>query len=151
MNKPFIENRREVLQGLMETYSFAIVLTQTASQHAISLLPLVLDVRCGVNGTLLGHMAKANPHWELMTEENQTTIIFHGPHSYISPSWYADARQVPTWNYAVAFAEGKGVAVHDQKWLESLLRQLTEIHEIRGPKSWQFNPEADYVKNQIGG
>src|SRR6266446_2098801 len=111
----FEESRKDVLHDFIRTYSFATVITQAKSQKAISLLPLILDSNRGINGTLLGHTAKANHQWKLMTEENQTTIIFHGPHSYVSPSWYADPRQVPTWNYAAVFTEGRGIAVHDQK------------------------------------
>jgi transcriptional regulator len=34
-------------------------------------------------------------------------VMFHGPHAYVSPSWYADPQSVPTWNYAVVHAHGR--------------------------------------------
>ena len=47
-----------------------------------------------------------NPHWQ-HAEAAQSIAIFHGPHAYVSPSWYAEpAAGVPTWNYAVVHAHG---------------------------------------------
>lgn len=53
---------------------------------------------------LHGHMALANPHWRRMMEapDREVLVIFHGPHTYISPLWYPTPQgQVPTWNYVV--------------------------------------------------
>ncbi len=42
-----------------------------------------------------------------MRADAESIAIFHGPHAYVSPSWYAEpAHAVPTWNYAVVHAHG---------------------------------------------
>ena len=45
-----------------------------------------------------GHLAYGNRQWRTLNEEQESLIIFQGPHSYISSSWYEE-QQVPTWNY----------------------------------------------------
>lgn len=68
-------------------------------------LPFVLHRDEGRNGVLYSHCAKANPHWKEL-DNQEVLIIFSGPHSYISPSWYAHSPAVPTWNYAAVHAYG---------------------------------------------
>lgn len=68
----------------------------------ITHLPLILDE----DGTCLrGHMARANGHAARLDGED-ATAVFHGPHAYVSPSWYEEDPAVPTWNYAVVHASG---------------------------------------------
>ena len=56
-------------------------------------------------------MAKANPHWKLINENQESLVIFHGPHAYISPSLYETRESVPTWNYAAVHVYGKGTTL----------------------------------------
>lgn len=68
---------------------------------------------------LYSHCAKANPHWKEL-ENAEVLIIFSGPHSYISPSWYAQAPAVPTWNYAAVHAYGNVTLLNDKQTLEAV-------------------------------
>lgn len=71
-------------------------------------IPLYLDPARGPQGTLIGHVARANALWPLLPQ--QAVAVFHGPQAYVSPSWYPskalDGKQVPTWNYATVHAHG---------------------------------------------
>lgn len=69
-------------------------------------LPFVLKREEGGLGTLYGHFARANPHWESI-EHQDVLVIFSGPHAYISPQWYDTKPAVPTWNYAAVHAKGR--------------------------------------------
>ena len=82
-------------------------------------LPFVLHQDEGEHGTLYSHCAKANPHWKELDGED-VLIIFSGPHSYISPSWYAQSPAVPTWNYASVHAYGKVSLLNDNQTLEAV-------------------------------
>ena len=44
--------------------------------------------------------------------------LFHGPHAYVSPSWYGVHPSVPTWNYAVVHARGRARLIEDPAALE---------------------------------
>ncbi|SFF98638.1 FMN-binding negative transcriptional regulator [Neptunomonas qingdaonensis] len=82
-------------------------------------LPFVLHRDEGDNGVLYSHCAKANPHWKEL-DNKEVLIIFSGPHSYISPSWYAQSPAVPTWNYAAVHAYGIVSLLDDKQTLDAV-------------------------------
>ena len=107
---------RAILLDAMRAYSFAILFgpldeTIATLPHRSTHLPLVVKDD-GPHGLLEGHFAKANPHWQALANR-QTLVVFPGPHSYISPSLYAEQFSVPTWNYISIHACGRLEPIHD--------------------------------------
>ncbi|WP_168011906.1 FMN-binding negative transcriptional regulator [Halomonas salinarum] len=90
-------------QALIEAHPFGVLIgDDLQATH----LPLQLSRDEGEFGTLYGHLARANPHWQAL-EDRRVLAIFTGPHAYVSPTWYATRPAVPTWNYAAVHAEGR--------------------------------------------
>ncbi|WP_431024310.1 FMN-binding negative transcriptional regulator [Halomonas sp. H5] len=89
-------------QDLIDAHGFAVLLD---GRLQASHLPLVLARGEGELGTLYGHFARANPHWQAL-EGQRVLAIFQGPHAYVSPRWYAARPAVPTWNYVAVHASG---------------------------------------------
>ncbi|RKH65863.1 FMN-binding negative transcriptional regulator [Corallococcus llansteffanensis] len=102
----FQEPDVRALHAFMKQHSFSTVISHDAESH-VSHVPLLLVPERGAKGTLRGHLARANPHWRDFNGERPLLCIFHGPHAYISPSWYQARPAVPTWNYAVVHAVGR--------------------------------------------
>ena len=90
-------------QALIAAHPFATLITAGAKDGVhVTHLPLLLD-----GETLLGHVARVNPHWRAFTE-GATVAVFHGPHAFVSRGWYPDpAGNVPTWNYATVHVTGQ--------------------------------------------
>jgi transcriptional regulator len=104
----------------------------------VSHLPLLLIPGCEPHGTLLGHFARANPHWQHAAEV-QSIAVFHGPHAYISPSWYAaPERMVPTWNYATVHAHGTLEIVNDAIEAQRIIAALVQRFEGARADPWKF-------------
>jgi transcriptional regulator len=83
-------------------------------------------------------MARANPHWQHATEAT-SIAIFHGPHAYVSPSWYAEpAKAVPTWNYASVHAHGALEVIADPVETRGVLDALVQRFEAPREAPWQF-------------
>jgi transcriptional regulator len=117
------------LHDFMCTHSFATVVTTLAGKPFASQLPLFLESASGAQGALIGHMAKANPHWQEMQAGAEVMVVFHGPHAYVSPAWYAaKSMVVPTWNYMAVHAYGKA-RILPQEELVQALQQLVDEHE----------------------
>lgn len=117
----FKNNDIQQLHEFMQKYSFSTVISASPS-ISVSHLPLILLPKQGKYGTLVGHMAKANTHWKEFDEKKTVLCIFHGPHAYISPSWYKNNRpDVPTWNYAVVHASGTPKLVQDKSSLQAII------------------------------
>ena len=129
---------RAAIARLMHDYPFATVVTPAGAEPHISHLPLLLVAGCEPHGTLIGHMARANPHWE-HTAGVESIAIFHGPHAYVSPSWYAEpAKAVPTWNYATVHAHGTLDIIRDAAETRGILDALVQRFEVNREAAWQF-------------
>jgi transcriptional regulator len=102
----FGAGNRVAIARLLHDHPFATLVTPAAPEPHVSHVPLIWAGDCEPYGTLLGHFARANPHVEVAADA-ESIAIFHGPHAYVSPSWYAEpTAAVPTWNYAVVHAHG---------------------------------------------
>jgi transcriptional regulator len=116
------------LQRVMETYPFALVVSQHEGEPYASHLPLMW-AEGGEHGVLIGHMARANPQWKSWDDKTRVLAIFQGPHSYISPGWYEQQVTVPTWNYVTVHAYGTPILTHDTGRLREMVVALTQRYE----------------------
>jgi transcriptional regulator len=132
----FRETRLEVLHALIREHSFAMLVSHVDGQLFATHLPLVLDEARGPNGTLRGHMARANPHWRSFARGEETLVVFQGPHAYISPSWYRAEQAVPTWNYSAVHAYGTPRLVENTGDVRALLDDTVETFEAGLPEPW---------------
>ncbi|RUW63731.1 FMN-binding negative transcriptional regulator [Mesorhizobium sp. M7A.F.Ca.US.008.03.1.1] len=125
---------------LIEEAAFATVVTSGPQGLVVSHLPFVLDRVRGENGTLVSHLARANPQSALIAEGRETVAIFHGPHGYISPSWYPRnpvRDSAPTWNFAVVHCHGHPVSLDDHATAKHLL-QLVDVLEKDRDDRWRM-------------
>jgi transcriptional regulator len=142
------------LHTLMQDYNFAVLVTQQPDGVPVAThLPFIVDTKRGSYGygTLLCHMARANPQWRSFASEHEVLVIFQGPHAYVSPSWYKEALSVPTWNYAVVHAYGKPRIIEDATELCETLRTLIEQSEAQFEKPWPFDLPQDFVQQKMHG
>lgn len=150
----FREDNTEALYELMNTSSFAILVTQQDGLPIASHLPLMIDPKRGPYGTIVGHMARANSQWQGFQEEREeqeALVIFQGPHAYITPSWYEVELSVPTWNYAAVHAYGVPRIVEDKAKMYDLLHALVQKHEAGFEQPWPFQLPDTYLQNMIRG
>jgi transcriptional regulator len=125
------------LHAFVRQHSFATLVT-AAAEPFVTHLPLLLDAERGPYGTLVGHFAKPNNHWQMDHVTQQSVAIFHGPHAYISPSWYrAGTTAVPTWNYAAVHAHGRLVILPDPQATAILLQRMVETYEGSRGLPWK--------------
>jgi len=129
----------------MRAWPFAILFgTQVADSPGVppqaTHLPLVVKDE-GEHGLIEGHFAKANPHWKPLAG-NETLVVFSGPHSYVSPTLYAEELSVPTWNYIAVHAYGVLETVEDDEGNAALLEGLIEANEPAYARQWSQLPEG---------
>ncbi|REE94552.1 PaiB family negative transcriptional regulator [Paenibacillus taihuensis] len=116
------------LFAFLERYSFATLISTSGGHPTASHLPLVLDRE---NRCLMGHFARANSQWTDISGE-EVLAIFHGPHTYISSSWYETNQSVPTWNYAAVHAYGQAELIEDEAELLQCLNEMVAKYEEPG-------------------
>src|SRR5579863_4644928 len=109
--------------AFMRANPFAILISSTDSGPFATHLPLSVCAE-GEKIVLRGHVAKANPHWRYLERQAECLTIFHGPHSYVSPSNYGARESVPTWNYAAVHVYGSARLFASEEDLQNMLQEL---------------------------
>ena len=118
-------------------------------------IPFEVDSDPAPFGKLRGHIARANSLWRDFTPEVEALVIFQGPDTYISPSWYptknVSGEVVPTWNYAVVHAHGPLRIIDDATWLREFVTKLTNRYEAGRSDPWQVtDAPSDFIEKQLG-
>jgi len=140
---------RKLLHDFMDEFSFVDLVTSEPSIR-ITHIPVVLDRNAGKNGTVIGHISRQNPQTAAILAAARAVIVFHGPHSYISPTWYSKPEVVPTWNFAVVHASGKLKAVTGEDAMRDLLAKLIrKFEEPNSPYDLAKLPQS-YTSGLIG-
>ncbi|MCC3303637.1 FMN-binding negative transcriptional regulator [Sneathiella sp. HT1-7] len=128
---------KETLIRLLPEASFGLLVSTGEDGVPIAThLPFSYDADRGEHGTLIAHMARANPHGQLLST-GEALAIFQGPHDYISPNYYATDVNVPTWNYVAVHAYGTPKIIEDTMEVRKLLDQLTEDNEKDQAEPWR--------------
>jgi transcriptional regulator len=140
----FAETDISNLHEAIDRYSFATLVSQLGGEPFASHLPLLLEAGSGPSGTLIGHMARANPQWREAAGQ-QVLAVFSGPHAYISPTWYEAEKVVPTWNYVAVHAYGRLELIEDAATAEAVLRRTIETYESSQPSPWQLDESPEFV------
>jgi transcriptional regulator len=136
------------LHDFMDEFNFAAVVTQHAGELTASHVPFILDRSAGPNGTLRAHIAIRNPQLEHFRSGSEALVIFQGPHTYVSPNWYVNPQNVPTWNYSVVHAHGTP-KIGGLQAMIALLSSLVAKHEKPFEKPWRFDPEDAWIKKLL--
>lgn len=137
----------------MRQHSFATLISGASDEPLIAHVPVLVDEATNL---VRAHVARANPLWRDFAPDREVQIIFHGPHHYVSPNWYASHPSVPTWNYAVVHVSGfprviEGRSKEDRGKIEAMLRELVDENEAKLPRPWKMDLPAEYMQRMING
>lgn len=142
----FAETDLAELDRLVARDAFVTLVTSDADGLPFASHLPVLYQRDGEEVRFRGHWARPNPQ---ASHGDRALLIVHGPHAYISPSWYVDAaQQVPTWNYAVAHVVGRLERSHDPDALSDIVEMLSAKYETPLASGWRsLRGTPDYAKD----
>jgi transcriptional regulator len=144
-----VDDEQEIRAMVRAIGSAELVTTGPDGYPIASLLPVLWD-----GGTVIAHLARANPHWKTISSGAPALFICTGPQAYISPSWYATkaehGRVVPTWNYSSVHLTGTAVVHDDPEWARQAVTALTQRHEGGRSEPWAVtDAPAAYVDGQL--
>lgn len=135
-NSAFRTDDRALLEALITEIAFGMVFMTTPDGPRVAHVPLVYMG----DGVVRFHLARGNALTRHLPG-NSALVVINGPDGYISPRWYADETQVPTWNYIALELEGR-VQQLDEDGLRALLVATGEQHEARvttGGQPWTMD------------
>jgi transcriptional regulator len=140
------------LYDVMERHSLATLVMLDGGAPAAVAAPFVL--RSDERGCrrLWGHIARANPHGAALQDEQEVLVLFQGPGAYVSPSFYHDAPNVPTWNFVAVHAYGRPRVLRPGdprvRWI---IEQTVAQYERLEAEPWTVQEAGDYVDELLPG
>lgn len=148
---PYFKNSKiEDVYDFIDKNGFGILVSQTSSKLWATHIPLMLEKTENDRWVLFGHVSRGNPQWRNFTDKSEVMTIFHGPHSYISSSWY-DHENVPTWNYIAVHVYGT-IKIIQGEAVKDVLKTLVDKYE-----KYSANPvsvekmSAKFLEKEING
>ncbi|NBF09635.1 FMN-binding negative transcriptional regulator [Pseudomonas sp. Fl4BN1] len=152
--RAFVDEDLSRLHQVIQQSRLATLVTWGDQGLQASHLPLLLDGAQGPNGTLYGHLAKANPQCAELANGAEALVIFTGEDAYVSPSFYPSKAEhgkvVPTWNYVAVHAYGQPEVFSDPHRLLNLVSALTDRHENGRAQPWKVDDApADYIDGML--
>jgi transcriptional regulator len=145
----FAETDQEKLHGFIEANSFGLLVSDHDGEPFATHLPFLLERAAGPHGVLLGHVARANPHWRGL-DGQQVLAVFSGPHAYVSPTWYEAEGVVPTWNYVAVHAYGTCRLVEHPDGIARILTASVATFERPMPRPWSLDPASELFQRLVG-
>lgn len=126
--------------ALIRSHPLGVLVSSSAEDVQANPLPFLVERNSAGAITLRAHMARANPQWKHLEAGATPLVIFQGPESYVTPSWYASKKEhgkvVPTWNYVMVQVRGTATIHVDANWLGQQISDLTGVHEQDRAEPW---------------
>ena len=149
------EDRLDVQHGFIESHPLGLLISSGPEGLLANSIPFLLQRVSGPLGTLQAHMARGNLQWQGI-DGQKVLIVFQGPQSYVSPSFYETKREtgkvVPTWNYAMVQVRGVARLRTDPAWLGAQIEALTSRHENSRAPAWAVSDAPrTYIESQMRG
>jgi transcriptional regulator len=141
----FEETDRNKLFSFIESHSFGLLVSGGQDPLYATHLPLLVDRNAGPQGCLVGHVARANPHWRQLAGQ-QVLVVFSGAHAYVSPTWYQAENVVPTWNYVAVHAYGHCSLVEDEQGIARIIQDSVEKFERSMPTPWTIDSGTPFFE-----
>jgi transcriptional regulator len=146
----FAAKDQAIAPELMRTHPLAqLISVDGEGLPFITPLPLHV-VEEGGGLTLLGHVARPNPHAGYLRERPTAVVVFQGPQAYMTPRVYPDLTRVPTWSYLAVHAtvQARIIEAFDDK--DRLLKHLIHDHDPAYADQWRALGE-DYQRKMMAG
>lgn len=145
---------RETLDALIVAHPLGAWVCHGRGGLIANHVPFLLDRGRGPQGTLIGHVSRANTVWRELGSGTASVVMFQGPQAYITPGWYPGKAEhgqvVPTWNYVVAHVHGIARPIEDRDWLRDMLDRLTDRREAGRAVPWRVgDAPSSYIEKLL--
>jgi transcriptional regulator len=99
--------------------------------------------------TLLGHLNRANPHWEALQTGSVLLLTFTGPHSYVSPTVYEKTPAAPTWNFTAVHVRGVVEKIDSTEETLDVVQSTVRAFEGAFGDGWDMTGSLGYFREIV--
>ncbi len=132
----------KLIKQLINDYGFGTLITSSINGMSANHYPFLLSEE-GEDLILWTHLARSNPQWKELNQA-ECLAIFNGAHAYISPAYYLNPLNVPTWNYTAVHAKCISEIIDDHKLELELMKKLVKFYEDKNRTSWNYDLPKDF-------
>ncbi len=143
----FTEADQEKVLAFMKENAFAVVTGFGDEYPVASHLPLNVDIR-GDKIFLTGHLMKNTDHHKAFEKNENVLVVFNGPHTYVSASWYDKPDVASTWNYITVHAKGK-ISFTDEAGTYKAINDITDKYEGKHTAAAFDKLPKEYVERLV--
>ena len=143
----FTEPDQEKVISFMKEFSFAMICANGESTPVATQVPLDVEMIDG-KMILTGHIMKNTDHHKAFLKNENVLVVFSGPHSYISASWYVNPQVASTWNYISVHAKGRITFGNEQETIK-IIEDLTNKYEGKESPGAFKNLPQEYVHRLV--
>jgi predicted FMN-binding regulatory protein PaiB len=144
---------------LIRRFPLAVLLTSGPERPFATHLPAILaddfdgaPVPAGLaGGQIYGHLNRRNPHWAALVSGSPATLIFTGPHGYVSPAVYEFTPAAPTWNFTAVHVHGILRRIETQEDTMRVVSATARTLEARLGAGWDMNGSTGYFQTLLPG
>ncbi|MET8683182.1 FMN-binding negative transcriptional regulator [Streptomyces sp. NPDC004732] len=143
---------RAWLRRIVEQYPLATLVTNGPRVPYATHLPMIFspDSPSGDAGpegvTLLGHMNRANAHWDSLTDGADAQLIFTGPHGYVTPAVYETTPAAPTWNFVSVHLQGTLRPITGFEETLEVVQRTVKAYEKDFGDGWEMDGSLEYFR-----
>lgn len=99
--------------------------------------------------TLLGHLNRANPHWDALANGGTALLTFTGPHAYLSPTVYEVTPAAPTWNFTSVHVRGTVERIDSLEETLGVVQATVRAFEADFGTDWDMSTSLDYFRKIV--
>lgn len=129
------KNDLNLIYKVLNENAFATLVTNDGGKIEATHLPFLIE-KSGETFKLTAHLARANPIWKNF--KNEVVVIFQGPHTYVTPAWYKNPLNVPTWNYVSVHCYGSARLVENAPDIKKILTDTVHFFETAYKSNWKY-------------
>ena len=126
---------------LIKKHGFGVIVSSAGGEIMATHLPLLVEQEPASGDTqisLIGHFAAANKQARKLQDGASVLCVFSGPSGYITPNWYDDEEDVPTYNYSAVHVRGEYLTVSEPLRARAILERTVYKYEKSEPQPWKM-------------
>jgi len=143
------EHDKEKLIAFMRENPFVTLIGCEGKRIELTQVPVLIEEKED-KLFIYGHVAKKSAHTNAFWENPHVLVLFTGPHSYVSGSWYAgNPQQASTWNYISIQARGRLSFLPETELVEFLKKLSLHFEKGNTNSSTIYDNLPDEYKNKL--
>jgi len=140
----FTETHQDAVIAFMRENSFAIITAIGETYPVVTQVPLFIDINEEGKIFLTGHIMRKTDHHRAFEKNDHVLVLFTGPHTYVSASWYTTPQTASTWNYMTVHVKGK-ISLLDEAATYKAIKNITEKYEGKETAAAFHKMDDDYI------